>query len=38
MGGGAPLTGAGEVVAGVDVSGGIVEQDVAILETAIREA
>ena len=38
MGGGAPLTNAGEVVAGVGVSGGTVEQDVAILEAALREA
>ena len=38
MGGGAPLTSEGEVVAGVGVSGGTVEQDVAILEAAIREA
>ena len=38
MGGGAPLTSGGEVVAGVGVSGGTVEQDVAILEAAIRQA
>ena len=38
MGGGAPLTSGGEVVAGVGISGGTVEQDVAILEAAIREA
>ena len=37
MGGGAPLTSAGEVVAGVGVSGGTVEEDVAILDAAIRE-
>lgn len=37
MGGGAPLTSDGERVAGVGVSGGTVEQDVAILESAIRE-
>ena len=37
MGGGAPLTSEGEVVAGVGVSGGTVEQDVAILDAAIRE-
>jgi hypothetical protein len=37
MGGGAPLTSAGEVVARVGVSGGTVEQDVVILEAAIRE-
>ena len=36
MGGGAPLTSAGEVVAGVGVSGGTVEQDVAILEAALQ--
>ena len=35
MGGGAPLTSADEVVAGVGVSGGTVEQDVAILEAAL---
>jgi uncharacterized protein GlcG (DUF336 family) len=28
----------GEVVAGVGISGGTVEQDVAILDAAIREA
>ncbi len=38
MGGGAPLTSQGEVVAGVGVSGGSVDQDVAILEAALREA
>lgn len=38
MGGGAPLTSEGEVVAGVGVSGGTVEQDVAILEASLREA
>jgi uncharacterized protein GlcG (DUF336 family) len=38
MGGGAPLTRQGEVVAGVGVSGGTVEQDVAILEAALRGA
>ena len=38
MGGGAPLTKDGELVAGVGVSGGTVEQDVAILESALREA
>src|ERR1700685_2513634 len=36
MGGGAPLTSDGELVAGVGVSGGSVEQDVAILESALR--
>jgi uncharacterized protein GlcG (DUF336 family) len=36
MGGGAPLTSDGELVAGVGVSGGSVEQDVAILEAALR--
>lgn len=35
MGGGAPLIRAGEMVAGVGVSGGTVEQDVAILEEAL---
>lgn len=38
MGGGAPLTSEGQFVAGVGVSGGTVEQDVAILEAALREA
>jgi uncharacterized protein GlcG (DUF336 family) len=37
MGGGAPLTSEGQLVAGVGVSGGSVEQDVAILESALRE-
>jgi len=37
MGGGAPLTSEGERVAGVGVSGGTVEQDVAILEAALGE-
>jgi len=36
MGGGVPLTGEGRVVAGVGVSGGTVEQDVAIVEAALR--
>lgn len=38
MGGGAPLSSEGDLVAGVGVSGGTVEQDVAILEAALREA
>jgi uncharacterized protein GlcG (DUF336 family) len=38
MGGGAPVTSEGQVIAGVGVSGGSVEQDVAILEAGIREA
>ena len=38
MGGGVPLTKDGQLVAGVGVSGGSVEQDVAILESALREA
>jgi uncharacterized protein GlcG (DUF336 family) len=38
MGVGAPLTSEGERVAGVGVSGGTVEQDVNILESALREA
>ena len=37
MGGGAPLTSEGQLVAGVGVSGGSVEQDVNILELALRE-
>jgi uncharacterized protein GlcG (DUF336 family) len=38
MGGVAPLTREGQVIAGVGVSGGVVEQDVAILEAGVREA
>ena len=38
MGGGAPLTFEGQRVAGVGVSGGTVEQDIDILESALREA
>jgi uncharacterized protein GlcG (DUF336 family) len=38
MGGGAPLTSDGRLVAGVGVGGGTVEQDVAILESALGEA
>jgi uncharacterized protein GlcG (DUF336 family) len=38
MGGGAPLTSDGHLVAGVGVSGGSVEQDVGILEGALRDA
>jgi uncharacterized protein GlcG (DUF336 family) len=38
MGGGAPLSSDGQLVAGVGVSGGTVAQDVAILESALREA
>jgi uncharacterized protein GlcG (DUF336 family) len=38
MPGGAPLSRAGERVAGVGVSGGTVDQDVAILEAALRDA
>lgn len=38
MGGGAPLTSDGKVVGGVGVSGGTVEQDVAILEAALGRA
>ena len=37
MGGGAPLNVEGQLVAGVGVSGGTVEQDVEILELALRE-
>ena len=37
MGGGVPLTSEGQLVGGVGVSGGTVEQDVAIVEAAIRE-
>jgi uncharacterized protein GlcG (DUF336 family)/catechol 2,3-dioxygenase-like lactoylglutathione lyase family enzyme len=38
MGGGAPLASGGERVAGVGVSGGTVEQDVNILESALRKS
>jgi uncharacterized protein GlcG (DUF336 family) len=38
MGGGARLVSGGQVIAGVGVSGGTVEQDVAILEAGLREA
>jgi uncharacterized protein GlcG (DUF336 family) len=38
MGGGAPLKSGDEVVAGVGISGGTVEEDVAILEAALQEA
>ena len=38
MGGGAPLISEGQLVAGVGVSGCTVEQDVNILESALREA
>jgi uncharacterized protein GlcG (DUF336 family) len=37
-GGRAPLTSEGRLVAGVGVSGGTVEQDVNILQSALREA
>jgi len=36
MGGGAPLARQGEVVAGVGVSGGTVDEDVAIVEAAVK--
>jgi uncharacterized protein GlcG (DUF336 family) len=36
MGGGVPLTSEGHVIAGVGVSGGTVEQDLAIVEAALR--
>ena len=36
MGGGVPLTSDGQVVAGVGVSGGTTEQDIAIVEAAMR--
>jgi uncharacterized protein GlcG (DUF336 family) len=38
MGGGAPLASEDQLVAAVGVSGGTVEQDVNILESALREA
>src|SRR3954463_10567423 len=36
MGGGVPLTNEGQVIAGVGVSGGSTEQDIAIVEAAMR--
>jgi uncharacterized protein GlcG (DUF336 family) len=36
MGGGVPLTNEGQVIAGVGVSGGTTEQDIAIVEAATR--
>ena len=38
MGGGAPLTSDGQVIAGVGVSGGSVEQDVAVLEIGAQRS
>jgi uncharacterized protein GlcG (DUF336 family) len=38
MGGGVPLTSESQVIAGVGVSGGTTEEDVAIVEAAMREA
>ena len=36
IGGGVPLTDEGQVIAGVGVSGGTVEQDVAVVEAAMK--
>jgi len=36
MGGGVPLTNEGKVIAGVGVSGGTTEQDIAIVEAAMK--
>jgi uncharacterized protein GlcG (DUF336 family) len=36
MGGGVPLTHGGEVVAGIGVSGGTVDEDMAIVEAALK--
>jgi uncharacterized protein GlcG (DUF336 family) len=36
MGGGVPVTSDGQVVAGVGVSGGTTQQDIAIVEAAVR--
>ena len=36
IGGGVPVTSDGEVIAGVGVSGGTVEQDVAVVEAAMK--
>ena len=38
MGGGAPVSDEGKVVVGVGLSGGTVDQDVNILESALRDA
>jgi uncharacterized protein GlcG (DUF336 family) len=38
MGGGVPLRGEGGIVAGVGVSGGTTEQDIAIVEAALRSS
>jgi uncharacterized protein GlcG (DUF336 family) len=38
MGGGAPLTAGGKLVAGVGVSGGTVDQDMGILEAGLKGA
>jgi uncharacterized protein GlcG (DUF336 family) len=37
MGGGVPLTRDGQVIAGVGVSGGTTEQDIAIVEAAMND-
>src|SRR6478735_9940132 len=36
IGGGVPVTSDGQVIAGVGVSGGTVEQDVAVIEAAVK--
>jgi uncharacterized protein GlcG (DUF336 family) len=36
MGGGVPVTSAGEVIAGVGVSGGTTDEDIAIVEAAMK--
>ncbi|HEY7138326.1 MAG TPA: heme-binding protein [Acidimicrobiia bacterium] len=38
MGGGVPITSDGEAIAGVGVSGGTTEQDVVIVEAAMKES
>ena len=38
IGGGVPVTSDGEVIAGVGVSGGTTEEDIAIVEAAMRES
>jgi uncharacterized protein GlcG (DUF336 family) len=37
MGGGVPVTSEGQVIAGVGVSGGTTEEDIAIVEAAMRQ-
>jgi uncharacterized protein GlcG (DUF336 family) len=38
MGGGVPFTSEGQVIAGVGVSGGTTEEDIAIVEAAVNHS